>query len=47
MSDYPGRIRLIKRYVLVLLLVCQVSIAQKKKKTSAVGATGKTIEIST
>lgn len=47
MSDYPGRIRLIKRIVLVLLLVCQVSIAQKKKKTSAVGATGKTIEIST
>jgi len=32
--------------MLVLLLVCQVSIAQKKKKSS-VGPTGQTIEIST
>jgi hypothetical protein len=46
MSDYPIRIRLIKRILLILLLVCQVSIAQKKKKKSSVGPTGETIEIS-
>ncbi|WP_297797995.1 hypothetical protein [uncultured Eudoraea sp.] len=33
--------------MLILLLVCQVSIAQKKKKKSSVGPTGETIEIST
>lgn len=47
MSDYPMRIRLIKRVMLILLVVCQVSIAQKKKKKSSVGPTGQTIEIST
>ncbi|UCD60519.1 MAG: hypothetical protein JSV59_11630 [Flavobacteriaceae bacterium] len=41
------RITLLKRIMLVLLLVCQVSIAQKKKKKSSVGPTGETIEIST
>jgi hypothetical protein len=32
--------------MLILLLVCQVSIAQKEKKKSSVGPTGETIEIS-
>lgn len=47
MITYSMRIALLKRIMLVLLLVCQVSIAQKKKKKSSVGPTGETIEIST
>ena len=40
------RIALLKRIMLVLLLVCQVSIAQKKKKKSSVTPSGESIEIS-
>ena len=47
MITYSTRIALLKRIMLVLLLVCQVSIAQKKKKKSSVGPAGETIEIST
>lgn len=46
MNTCSMRITLINRLVLILMLVCQVSTAQKKKKSS-VGPTGQTIEIST